>query len=1153
MKSLGFILAFTLFATAAFALPAVSDEWSHVSETSAVIYWQTDEPTESYIEYGPDQSFSMQTTHLIDNSIEIQEPMAHHGFFTHIHHLTGLQRSTQYNYRLVMIDSTGESHRSVIKSFTTQDYPTKLDVLSESSCQETSNSGDPNTYQYCLDNDGATYVLSQDITASAGGIWIRGNDITLDLDGHTVTYNNVADGTTRQRLGIYVYDSNMNNVRILNGFIKQGAGNDAGSAEAIGHNPMYVRGGENSEIAGLHLEWSGPQVTGLYYNYGGDGSRIHHNILHDTGTVITNRHQQVKAILVPDSNIETDHNLIQRSRHAGIITNGVHGGTSYNNEIYMDSWATNAIGINFPGGSDGFTAYKNRIFGFGYHAEALYPSGDAANGLIYDNYAELWATQPNDRSTEYGTISSMNGLRVMWGTLSNVTVRDNTFVVHAANGGRARGTQIYQNNNGPMQITFVNNTIISYGDTGSETEACAITAEGDQSNQNPPQLIYRDNIIISDTCNVRFGTSYGIPKNTFFTNNIIRKIGSKPFYHTVQIGWGAYSTYDHVFLDNLLEGGASMRSVDWTCEGTGYLCEYTAMWTLTVNVKDGNSNPVEGMQLSIEDAAGFVWYDSIMPSSTVVLELPEFVNNGTRYHAYDTHELSPYTLTLSGVGVSQSVVLDSPKTVDLVIDQLIPIASDFECELNSPGNWQDCANIKFGDTLRQVRATCIEGDNPIQNAEFKFENLDDNKIIFQAFQSGSNPITIDLDDLSIEDSGTLREEVKCHDTGGMFGQIVNEIGLPWGEITLQHVAPADGTIVSDGDQIEFTVQVSCQTGECGDMQLTLDPQIEIDARGGSILEDTYSRSGGSTNGYGESSYGIVSGYHYSTPYRAWFKIDISQVPIGSTIQSASLNLYHYNDEGSHNNALYTLSGSAHQDWNQGGLSSQGCFDHVHGTYGAYCPTIDQVLATGIAPAGADDADYWQEFPISQISWLQDQVDAGLETITLVVERSGDNDGASKFDQYYSSEHSDPSLGPRLSVTYEPPGYKGGVIPMNTGTPFYTTTQNPATGSGFSCLRSMVAGDLCEVSWNVFTNADEGTYNFYAFAEPITYPVQGSGGQSGNINIIVGACQNQLNRFDSNPCNGRIDLDEVVSAIGSWYAGSATLSEMVETLKIWKDA
>ncbi|MBN2566818.1 hypothetical protein JXB02_01875, partial [Candidatus Woesearchaeota archaeon] len=55
----------------------------------------------------------------------------------------------------------------------------------------------------------------------------------------------------------------------------------------------------------------------------------------------------------------------------------------------------------------------------------------------------------------------------------------------------------------------------------------------------------------------------------------------------------------------------------------------------------------------------------------------------------------------------------------------------------------------------------------------------------------------------------------------------------------------------------------------------------------------------------------------------------------------------------------------------------------------------------------------------------------------------------------------------------------GIVPMDAGEPFYTTSQNPATDDDVSCLHNMHENESCAVTWTVVpTGAVETTYEFF---------------------------------------------------------------------------
>ena len=75
------------------------------------------------------------------------------------------------------------------------------------------------------------------------------------------------------------------------------------------------------------------------------------------------------------------------------------------------------------------------------------------------------------------------------------------------------------------------------------------------------------------------------------------------------------------------------------------------------------------------------------------------------------------------------------------------------------------------------------------------------------------------------------------------------------------------------------------------------------------------------------------------------------------------------------------------------------------------------------------------------------------------------------------------------------GHKG-IIPMNAGSPFYTTSQNPRNGSHQACLNSLIPGQNCTSTWNVVANGNPGdTWAFFSI-------YTGSNLNTSRINVTI---------------------------------------------------
>ncbi|MCX6773637.1 MAG: MopE-related protein [Candidatus Micrarchaeota archaeon] len=70
--------------------------------------------------------------------------------------------------------------------------------------------------------------------------------------------------------------------------------------------------------------------------------------------------------------------------------------------------------------------------------------------------------------------------------------------------------------------------------------------------------------------------------------------------------------------------------------------------------------------------------------------------------------------------------------------------------------------------------------------------------------------------------------------------------------------------------------------------------------------------------------------------------------------------------------------------------------------------------------------------------------------------------------------------PVYSGMYFDVGAKG-IVPMDSGTPFYTTNQNPTNSSYVDCLANMQNGSACNLNWNITASGDGFGWIFFANA------------------------------------------------------------------------
>ncbi|MFC2173879.1 hypothetical protein ACFLU6_14820 [Acidobacteriota bacterium] len=632
-------------------------EWAHISETSAVIAWETNLPARSRIEYGTTAGYGSSTQ-------EAERP-----FFLHLHYVKDLQPATEYHYRLVSTDERNNTIVSGNRTFMTQTPPNLLRVPQDLV-------GSP---PYLLDQADMTYLVTEDITADSTVFNVAASGITLDLGGHTIVYDNVAGSPDPIPSGDWSWYATQGpcgiraiawaETRILNGTVLQGAGN--GTSDPASYNPLFLRRPQNTEVAGITAEYTGAQVSGIMIDSAYEGTEIHHNVIVDRGTEILDRHRGLDGIFF---DIEAaagtwpcHHNLLKRVRHRGIHASSNHD--IYANEIYIDSWATNSYGIMYYSSGDtihDIVIHENRIFGTGYHPIGIGSGYNAADVSVSNNYiqmqgqaptADRWPGGPGDPT---GQEHPVNGIRFHQGPQQNIDYAGNTVVVKGrgvdTEGLQMRGLWVAPA--GTMQnVVFRNNRIKQVAEN-DYASGRAVAALGAETADETCAITYQENTILANTCNVRFGDNYGHGARHHFISTTLGRIGSDPRYRTIILGWEGwvYETYGHTFLDSTFLDGASHDEVSFEGALPSYY-DFTVLWTLTLRT-------LPGAGYTIEDAGSTpVHSGTVGPGGEEIFALTEYLR--TRQ---DKAFATPHTVTVTGVDpapIVVPIVMDQPRILEI--------------------------------------------------------------------------------------------------------------------------------------------------------------------------------------------------------------------------------------------------------------------------------------------------------------------------------------------------------------------------------------------------------------------------------------------------------------------------------------------------------
>ena len=456
-----------------------------------------------------------------------------------------------------------------------------------------------------LDKPDTEYILQNDVVADGTAFSIAADRVTLNLNGHTVVYDSKKGNSSAY--GVHLSGWTRRDIAIVNGTIVQGEGNTPGrlvNEYGMGSNPVCGMSVEEFIVAGLTIRYQSSDTSGIYAM--GSGVLIHHNTIEDKGSLITNRHQGTATIEGRASaGMHIHDNLVLRTRHIGIRSGK--DSQVYNNDISIDSWNTNSVGIAGDAGArhqKGGNAqiHHNWIVGRGIHPIGIWPDSDSE---VYDNYVDVQNTRAGD---EYGDTGSAC-FRILWAT--NVNVYNNRFYLHAEENYNKTGVKSWGRTiwiglpEKNLKVTFENNTIVALNTDGKAKAAAIAVVYRNES----PHLIFRGNTVVSNWSNVLLADSYGHAGGfaRFIDNRFIRS-DNHASYRTIRSQYSSRPSTG-VFINNVFENGASPESIDIEFHGDA-LKELAFGWHLNVAITEAGK-PLEAAQVQIIDNSGTTVFEGV--------------------------------------------------------------------------------------------------------------------------------------------------------------------------------------------------------------------------------------------------------------------------------------------------------------------------------------------------------------------------------------------------------------------------------------------------------------------------------------------------------------------------------------------------------------
>jgi hypothetical protein len=527
-----------------------------------------------------------------------------------------------------------------------------------------------------LRSGGHTYVLEQDISSPGTCISVQDDDITLDLNGHTITYGSDGRKTAAYGiLGIACWDTVLTNgvangnpcggefdgFTVMNGKIVQAAG-VAPFSDAI---RLGQGGGNRLQVHDVEFSVSGDSAIPIFTTYSGAGSLIYNNTIHNNVRTIRNRHQ-LQGMSVKFDNSQTL--SPGQSVHDNQILGGAQGGiflvapgaTAFGNKISQNGGYSNDFSIYLWGShQEVFKNDINVISGRGIQigGAAISTGGSGKGGShssAHDNKIEVTELKQN---CDYSEGNACNACQL--GGAYGIQFDDNpqgdssfnNVVVARAGECDASALRITDSEVGANE---------SHDDsfTAVRTSADSASAYG-WDNAGPTAFVARNDTFIGDTAS--YHVNWDGAQNELSVGCTFGKGAANPSPSYVTFSFqnrGTIPVKNIHFRDPTFVGGAKKDSTDMrpinSVDGPGY-GEYFIDWTFTLLVEDSGGKPVLGAAVSITDATGRAAYQGVTnQEGRVAVPLTEFRMYNTASRVV-RERFTPYK-----VAITQKDCTDAP-------------------------------------------------------------------------------------------------------------------------------------------------------------------------------------------------------------------------------------------------------------------------------------------------------------------------------------------------------------------------------------------------------------------------------------------------------------------------------------------------------------
>jgi Putative Ig domain len=472
--------------------------------------------------------------------------------------------------------------------------------------------GTPVTACGTLANAGTTYVLQNDVSSPGTCMTLTAAGITLNLNGHTLTYNAVAaDG----QYGITANPMGLTGLHITNGTIAQGLA--CGPGLCYQSRAVYI---ENLEADHLTISYQGDDNEAFRVP-GGNRALIHDNTIRPNGTKRTLTHYGNFAAIylaATGGNIAVVNNDIEGKGYIGIESD--HGNPITGileitgNTIKMAAPVRDGYGITLgsPNNDDiNFEIANNTIIqasGRGIIVEGWTSSSSPGPGLgtVHDNIIDV-----REAANEGYSFGNGVGIQARFGA-HNIQIYNNNITIHAGAGACPQqfptdtGSNCTGNGIKLMGGTSAGNNQVYNNTINGTTNSTdpSLRATGLYADDvGDPGSSFHDNTVTTNSVLVDVSAPDGCGWNWLFRSNTFVKGANPLAFVSNHSAWfcnpGQTST-NNVFLDDHWQGGASVD--DLSTGSNSY--SYFVRSYLNVTVQNLLGNPVSGASVTATATGG---------------------------------------------------------------------------------------------------------------------------------------------------------------------------------------------------------------------------------------------------------------------------------------------------------------------------------------------------------------------------------------------------------------------------------------------------------------------------------------------------------------------------------------------------------------------